>query len=448
LERTNPRMRNFLHRLFILPVPTARMVGLAALGIPIALAWGLDAALMLDGLLLGLAAADWMGVRKSGPLKGTRYCPTRFFEGAPAKIKIRVTNGGEKPLRLRIRDETPRPWKPAPLIEGEVPEKGEAWFLYTITPPTRGEAFFGDLWLRIIGPLGLFFFPSRIPASRRVRIYPPVPIRSQVDLSTHRRLARRMGMRPTRLLGGSREFDSLREYVEGDDPRAIHWKATARMDRPIVREYRADSSQSLLVALDIGRLMGMRTLDRTKLDHALEAALRLCQAALSVGDQVGLLAFSHHVVSFLPPSTGPAQLQRLLEASRRLAPETMEPYYEGAMIWLRRRLRRRSLILLFTDLVDEAASDSLLHAISLLRPRHLPICVAVRAEEEDRMLHSPPTSPDDVFTKAVLHQIQKERRRAMRALEKKGSLALDLPPSRLASGTLQCYLEVKRRGLL
>lgn len=424
------------------------MIGLTALGIPAALAGGLDTAMIVDGLVLAAAVAEWVWFLRTGPLDGVRHCAARLFEGTPSKVKIRIANGGHGPLQLYIRDETPRGWKPAPPMSGKVPAKGDAWFSYALTPPLRGEALFGDLWLRVLGPLGLLLFPTRIPASRRIRIYPRIPIRSRVDLATHRRLARGVGMRSSHLLGGSREFDNLRDYVEGDDPRAIHWKATARMDHPIIREYRADASQSLLVALDIGRLMGTRTLNRTKLDHALEAALALCQTALSAGDQAGLLAFAHHVASFLPPSRGPAQLQRLLEASRRLTPQVMEPYYEGAMIWLRGRLPRRSLILIFTDLVDEVASESLLQAVSLLRPRHLPICVTVRAEEEDRLLRSPPTAPEHVFTKAVLHQMRKERRRAMRALEKRGTLALDLPPGFLVAGTLQCYLEVKRRGLL
>jgi len=236
--------------------------------------------------------------------------------------------------------------------------------------------------------------------------------------------------------------------MEGDDPRKIHWKASARLDRPIVQEFQPERNQIVMILLDAGRLMSAVSEGKNKLDHALEAAIRLTQTALSGGDQAGVLAFADQVISFVPPKRTPEQLRMILEGTLSIQPSFVESRYEEAFLLLRARVRRRSLVVIFTDILDESASENLLEAVALLRPRHLPMCVAIRESEWDDMMKRPPSNLQEVYERSVLQESLRQRSRALRGLLQKGALAMDLPPARLSPGTLQRYCEVKQRGLL
>jgi uncharacterized protein (DUF58 family) len=203
-----------------------------------------------------------------------------------------------------------------------------------------------------------------------------------------------------------------------------------------------------MILLDAGRLMGAESEGKTKLDHALEAAVRLAHTALAGGDQAGILAFADRVISFIPPKRTPEQLQFILEGTVCLRPLLVEPQYERALLLLRSRVRRRSLVVIYTDLLEEVASENLLTAVSLLRPLHLPLCIAVRESEWDELLSRPPSEVRGVYERAVLQELLRQRSKALGGLAQKGALAMDLPPSRLSIGTMERYLEVKRRGLL
>jgi uncharacterized protein (DUF58 family) len=236
--------------------------------------------------------------------------------------------------------------------------------------------------------------------------------------------------------------------VEGDDPRKIHWKATARFDRPIVQDFQVERNQIVMILLDAGRLMTAFSEGKNKLDHALEAALNLAHAALAGGDQVGILAFADRVISFVPPRRSSVQLERLLQGVLELKPTLVESHYENAVLWLQSHVRRRSLVIIYTDLLDEVASEALLGAVRLLRPRHLPLCVAIAESEWEDLIEHPPGEVQGVYERAVLQGLLRQRTKALRSMTQRGALALDLPPSRLSVGTLDQYLQVKRRGLL
>jgi uncharacterized protein (DUF58 family) len=268
------------------------------------------------------------------------------------------------------------------------------------------------------------------------------------DLIAYRRRARHWGMRQIKWRERGREFESLREYMEGDDPRHIHWKASARLERPIVQEFQPEKNQIVMIAVDAGRLMGAVSEGKKKLDHALEASAHLAHAALAGGDQVGFLAFADQILLFIPPKKTHGQLQVILEQTVSLSAGLVEPRYEEAFLWFRSQVRRRSLVVIFTDLMDELASDNLLEAVGLLRPRHLPLCMAIRDSEWDELMSRPPATPMDVYEKSVLQETIRQRRAAIGKLRQKGAIAMDLPPKLLSSSAMEHYLDVKRRGLL
>jgi len=427
------------------PIPTTLALCLLILGIGVAALLNWKVVLGLDLGILVLSVVDYTLTFKGGEIQGERICPRHFSIGTENSIGILLKNTLPSSRRVRARDQTPLEWAAAPVLKAVIPGRSSLNLDYPVVPPERGEYGFGDLFIRVEGPLGLISRSMKVITPEEVRVYPGLQPLRCADLATYRRVAHQWGLRPTRWRGEGREFESLREYVEGDDPRKIHWKATARFDRPIVQQYQTEKNQIVMILLDVGRLMSAVSEGKTKLDYALEAALHLAHTALVGGDQAGILAFADRVISFIPPKKTVEQLQFILLSLR---PVLVEPQYEQAILWVRSRVRRRSLVVIYTDLLDEVASENLLSAVSLLRPLHLPLCVAIRESEWDELLKDPPTKVQGVYERAVLQELLHQRSKALGGLVQKGALAMDLPPSKLSIGTMERYLEVKRRGLL
>jgi uncharacterized protein (DUF58 family) len=416
-------------------------------GLPAFLLWQWKGMLFVDAAILLLWAADFSMAFRKGEIQARRICSRHFLQGVTQDIQILVTNERSQKRRIFLRDQPPLLWQ-APVLKGTVPGRSSLHLKYQVTPGERGVFVFDGIHLRVEGPAGLVLRPFSLESREEISVFPHFqPLRCP-DLAAYRRRARYAGHRPMKRRGEGREFEALREYVEGDDLRKIHWKASARLDRPITQEFQPERNQIIMVFLDMGRLMGAVTEGRSKLDHALEAAVQLVHTALLGGDQVGFLAFADRVVCFVPPRKTRVQFQTILSETVSLKPLTMESNYEEAFLWLRSRVRRRSLVVLFTDLLDEIASENLVEAVGLIRPRHLPLCIAIRDGWWDEFLARRPSRVQEVYEKSVLQECLRQRRKAMGRLYQKGALALDLPTASLSVQAVEHYMEVKRKGLL
>ena len=398
--------------------------------------------------VLFLCCLDYGLSVRGKEIQAQRRSPRHLLQGVSEEIEIVLSNWADLPKNIKIRDQTPLGWEAGPVLKSRVPARSEVVLRYSVTPTERGVYGFGDLDMRIEGPLRLIQRPIPVPASEETRVLPCLQTLRYPDLIAYRRRARHWGLRQIKWRERGRDFESLREYIEGDDPRHIHWKASARLDRPIVQEYQPEKNQIVMIAVDAGRLMGAVSEGKKKLDHALEASAHLAHAALTGGDQVGFLAFADRILVFIPPKKTRGQLQVILEGTVALRSALVEPRYEEAFLWFRSQVRRRSLVVIFTDLMDELASDNLLGAVALLRPRHLPLCMAIRDSEWDDLMNRPPTNAMDVYERSVLQETIRQRRKAIGKLQQKGAIAMDLPPRLLSSNAMERYLDVKRRGLL
>lgn len=430
------------------PLPAAGALWAAAAGIVVAFLWHWKGMIFWDLGVLLLCCLDYGLSFRGKEIQAQRRSPRHLLQGVSQEIEIVLSNWADLPKNVKVRDQTPLGWEAASVLKTRLAARSEEVLRYSITPPERGVYRFGDLDLRVEGPLRLIQRPIPVPASEEVRVLPCFQTLRYPDLIAYRRRARHWGLRQIKWREKGREFESLREYMEGDDPRHIHWKASARLDRPIVQEYQPEKNQIVMIAVDAGRLMGAVSEGKKKLDHALEATAHLAHAALAGGDQVGFLAFSDQILLFIPPKKTYGQLQVILEGTVSLRTAMVEPRYEEAFLWFRSQVRRRSLVVIFTDLMDEFASDNLLEAVALLRPRHLPLCMAIRDSEWDDLMSRPPTNAMDVYERSVLQETMRQRRRAIGKLQQKGAIAMDLPPRLLSSNAMEHYLDVKRRGLL
>lgn len=423
----------------------AASLGLWALllfAVAIAVAAGLEAALFPDLRLIAIE----------------RDLPKRLSLGVPNEIALRITNNGRQPMHLEVRDRAPFeliPTKqPAAFV---LPPGVTAVHRYEVTPPARGAHRFELVDLRVTRFPGLVRRTATLPVAGATHVYPNLRDVSRYALLLHRRRTHMLGIKVARKRGKGTEFETLREYQADDEYRDISWKASARAGKLLTQTFQVERSQNVMILVEAGRMMSAqvdpdgRTPPEkrlTKLDHAVNAALVLAQAAALKEDRVGVLAFAETVKTFRAPKRGRAQLTTIVDALHDLQPTLCEPDFAMAFQTLKARAKRRSLVCLFTDLLDEESARLLTATLPLLLPQHLPLVVAVSDPTIAEMASAVPYSGQEAFTGAVASELLHERRDILRGLRTRGALVLDVAPGELTAAVVNKYLEVKARNLL
>jgi len=317
-----------------------------------------------------------------------------------------------------------------------------------VVPVRRGRETAGSFVVDSTGPLGLGRRRASVSLPWPVIVYPPlVPMRLRASVAQAlKRLE--LGRQPFRRLGEGRLFESLREWVPGDDLRHIDWKATARRRKVITRQYEAERRQHVLLVLDAGRLLTADVAGVARLEYVVQAALELAYAAVQHDDNVGVMVFADGVEHFVAPQRGRRGLRQVLDVLAVAAPKLVEPDYPGAFRYLAARNRKRALTVVFTDVIDRLASEALVANIATLRPRHLPLAVTLRNPELDAVAAQRPPDARDAFRKAAAEELLRAREEAVGHMRRAGVLVLDVPPQRAARAVVDQYLELKRRGRL
>lgn len=437
-----------------MPYPTPRLALLVALASVLLLATGLvpgalPVGLALDAALVALAIADGVRSVRRRDLAASRALPPRLCTGQQNHVVLRIENRSSRDARGVAADDCP-----IDLVadrERIVFRAGAGTRVslrYAVTASGRGEFAFGDIHLRWRSPWGLLSWQAKWPCATPVRVYPRYVDFSKYHLEYRSRLLREAGPQRIRTVVRGGEFESLRDYVPGDDTRQIDWKATARHQRLTVRNHEEERSKSVLLVLDAGRMMSPVAGGLSKLDHAINAALMLCSAAVTKGDRVGLMVFDDVVRLYLPPRPGVVQSRRVVDALCDVHPELIEPDYGAAFTYLSQRSRRRSLTVLFTDLVDSAASDALLAGVASLRPHHLPMLVSIRDQSLERATTDPMEDVAGVYQRAVAEEVLEDRERALARLRARGVVVVDASPDHLSVSTVNQYLLLKAENRL
>jgi uncharacterized protein (DUF58 family) len=258
------------------------------------------------------------------------------------------------------------------------------------------------------------------------------------------------GVRRVRRRGGGATFDALREYAPGDDPRRIDWKASARRDALVVREYAAEQGQTVMIAVDAGRLMTqLVSPGRSRFDAALDSAILLADVAAQEGDRVGLVVFDDAVRAFVPPAGGPAAVGRIRDALVGVQPVMLESDYAATFRALAQRHRRRSLVVLFTDVIDARASRALLAHVARGAARHLPLVVALRDDALDAAARPrAAATPLGVYETAAAEELLLAREDALARMRQTGVAVVDVPARVMAAAVVNRYLELKARSAI
>jgi uncharacterized protein (DUF58 family) len=370
--------------------------------------------------------------------------------GAANQVAIKITNLSDRKVTFVIKDEHPPQMEllePREVRLTVTPRRSRVW-RYALLPTARGKYGFGVTVVRLKSRLGLLWKQLSYPTSCDVKVYPDIREAKKQELFAHRNRQPDPGLRRIRVRGQGREFESLREFVVGDEIRHISWAATARRGKPITRQYSIERSQNIMVMLDTGRLMTARIGKLSKLDHAINATLSIAYVAGVGGDNVGMLAFSRSILSYLPPKRGRDQINRVMEALYSLEPRMVEPSYARGFNFFNANWHRRSLVIVLTDLVDQDASADLLAHASKLVPRHLPLIVTIGDTDLSELVQAVPASAADVYRQSIAQEILHQREEALSRIRHLGGLALDVPAGRLSLELVNKYLDVKERGLL
>lgn len=443
------------------------------------------AALAVDAVILLLALLD--GGRTRAP-SATRELPRISSLGAVTDVTVAVINETKRALVLKVTDDLdpslrrlPGPGGRDAWEEGftvELPARSALRCRYSVRPRARGFLSLGAIHLRTRSPWGLAWRRSSVEVSDTLQVQPGVRdlLRDRSGHAVRRRL-RTPGQRRNLQWGDGREFESLRDYAEGDDPRTIDWKASAKRRKFVVRNYEAERSQNIILAIDAGRHMRERLppvrageasrpgglaeygwrdvapgdaqagpLDRERMDYALGACMMIASRAQNFGDRIGVVVFDDRVRHVSPPrrSDPPALARTLAGVETRL----VEPNYPLALATLGRNFRKRSLVILFCDIIDRSVSKALVSSLTRIGRAHLPLAIAIRNPALEAAAARPAPTLMDAYHRAAAEEMVQARETTLQVMRQSGILVVDTPPGDTLVRTLDKYVEIKERGLL
>jgi uncharacterized protein (DUF58 family) len=433
---------------------TGRAALLAALGtLPVGL-WGPSwtGVLAVDVPLAAACACDFALAAPVRRLVLTRSGDTSVRLGETADVTLTLTNPSRRPLRARIRDAwPPSSWEPGTESTGArhqltVPPGERRRLTSHLRPTRRGDRQADRVTLRSYGPLGLFSRQGTHRVPWTVRVLPPFTSRKHLP-SKLARLRELDGRTSLLQRGAGTEFDSLREYVPGDDTRSIDWRATARHSAVAVRTWRPERDRHILLVLDTGRTSAGRVGDVPRLDAAMDAALLLAALASRAGDRVDLLGYDRRVRALVQGRAARDVLPALVTAMATLEPELLETDARGLAATALRCAPRRSLLVLLTSLDAAPVEEGLLPVLPQLTQRHT-VLVASVADPYVAGMAKARGSTEAVYQAAAAAQAQTERHRTAEQLRRHGVTVVDATPEALASALADAYLSLKAAGRL
>ncbi len=431
----------------------------------IAVLLGLFPAVISVGLILGPQWTPWsigLDVVLAGLLLGDLVTvpPRKWFDARrelgriaslqkPHPVTLTISNRSRRPMQIWVRDDVPEGCEANPEEFGLwVSPQSRSSVRYELEARRRGAFRLQAIYLRVKSRLGLWRRYLSFPAENALHVYPDMrQLREYALLARTDRLSL-VGMRRARRIGQDNEFERLRDYTLDDNYKHIDWRSTARRGKLTVKDFQVNQSQRVLFLVDCGRMMTNTAQGISLLDHALNAMLMLSYVALHQGDSVGLLCFADEIQRFVPPRGGMNQMNQLLHASFDRFPRLVESRYDQAFLYLNSRCRKRALVILITNVIDEVNSNQVESYLTRLVGRHLPLGVLLRDHALFDAAIAQSGDERSLFQAAAASEMIAWRRGVLADMERKGVLALDVFPEQMTAPLVNRYLEIKARHLL
>jgi len=407
-------------------------------------------AIALTTLVLLLAVIDIIISRNDPSPQGERLLPLRVVKGQRAIIGYRLSRHHGSSTVVTLLDELPAVIGGDLIIDHVELKPGQIVVEEReVSASRRGAYDLGPTFVRWQSRLGLIHLRTSIVGAKVITVQPPASSPRRRTGIEHRSLDDESGVRPRPSRGERGEFESMREYVPGDDPRVIDWHASARRGRLQVRQYQTERRHTVMIAIDTGRLMASHVDGVSKLDHAIDSSLALARMSAGYGDRVGFLAFDDELRSLLRPTSGSTGVARMVEAVSTLKASDVDPDYCVLAETLSRHQQKRALVIVMTDFVEGGASRELENYLSVIARRHYLMLIAMR----DRILNEvderePDITRERIYRRLALQDLVIEREAVLARIGRLGAQTLDLDPARITASVLNQYLAVRRRALI
>ena len=441
------------------------LIFLLPVAIPIALSTLSLGLLFLGGayvvLLFVVSVIDYITNPVSN-VEVRREMNSKFSLSVENIVTLKIINRSRHPLKMRLKDDFPDEFLFEEVIHDcHIPPRHHVDISYRLTPLRRGLYQFADIHLRCWGILGLIVRQHRVPAAADVKVYPNLQAIRQYELLVKRGMLHQIGLKNSRQFGEGTEMERLREYLPDDGFRRIDWKATARHQKPIVREFETERSQDVVIMLDTGRLMASPILldaptlpsaepteqkAMLKLDYAINTTLMTAYVSTLRGDKVGLIAFADTVHQYLAPKPGKRQFLTMLETIYALPVHSVEPDFETAFKYLATKQRKRALIILFTDILDSDSATGIASYVAQLSKHHLVVCVTLTDSGIVELADQKFTDSKSVYQKAIAERLLQEKHATLEILRRQAVITIDVPAHQLTMAVVNKYLELKAKS--
>lgn len=402
-------------------------------------------------LCLGLLVDRFLLATQPRQLDCRRHLDSVFSIRSPNLVELTLVNNSNQTLQGIVEDAYPQGFE---IDSAELPKPitlnafGSQSIRYHAKAFARGGFQFGKIHLAYKSPLGLLWLKAESGRSDSIKVYPDLRQIKKMRLKYSRSLSagelhkRRLGAEGT-------QFDSLRNYSFGDDIKKMDWNATARLDTPVLRVFTHEVEQPILILLDAGRKMQSVTQKLTKFDWALNAALAFASVAVDRGDQVGIRVFHQETVLKTAIATGKTHFKTVLDSLSALQAEPIEPDYEAVMLQAARSLKKRSLVVILTDLIDPLASKSLVKSIQAFSKNHLLVIVTFNDQELTAQVARTPENIQDAYQRGVGLDLLEIRRKTLIELAAHGSTTvIDTTPEQMDEALINHYLTLKLKNNL
>ena len=426
----------------------ALVPGLVSIGL-LAAPRVLTGVIALDAVILAAAAGDLLSLPRRKNFSAAREAGRIVSLRKRHPVHLTITNHSRRTFQVVVRDGVPHLLHPEPAqFALSFGGRSQLALHYHLRASRRGAMTIAPVHVRVRSRLGLWQRLLKYPVQTTLHVYPDMKQLSQYALLARTDRLNLLGVRRTRRIGQDHDFERLRDYSIDDNYKHIDWRATARRRKLTVRDYQSSQAQRILFLLDCGRMMTGEAAGLSLLDHSFNSMLMLSYVALRQGDSAGLICFSDGIHRFVPPRSGMNQMNRLIHAVFDRFPQMVESRYDQAFRYLATHSRKRSLVVLITNVIDEVNAHQIEQYLTNLVGRHLPLGILLRDRRLFEAVETEHPQGDAFWRAAAAADILAWRHQVLTDLMSKGVLSLDVFPDQMTAPLINQYLEIKARHLL
>lgn len=411
------------------------------------LPWIIEVAIVGVFVIAASTAIEIVLLYTTKGIMAERVLPEKFSNGNDNPVQILLENRYSFPVKLRIYEDYPVQFQ---IRDGgfdlSLARNESKQLNYSLKPVKRGEYIFGYVNTLVSGQLGLVYRRFRTCKDQKVAVYPSFVQMRRFELMAVSNRLTEIGIKKIRKVGTSAEFEHIRPYVQGDDPRKVNWQATARRGDLMVNNYQDERSQQVYCLIDKGRVMKMPFDGMSLLDYAINASLVLLNTAMIKGDKAGLITFSNQISNIVPAERRPTQMNKIMEVLYNQKTFYKESDYEILYATAKLKITQRSLLILFTNFETIEGLKRQLFFLRKLATQHLLVVVIFENTEMNSLLESSPQTMEDIYIKTIAEKFKLDKRLLVRELEQYGIHSILTTPGNLTVNIINKYLELKARG--